>query len=266
MNAIMRIQTVSDLLEAANIAHDAFERKEIWFRGEPGIRTRDVDWKLIPKIYRADEKTGDKPRYLSIAEQNIYKAFRRQAVARRADCPAQDEIAQWLALMQHHGLPTRLLDWTQSILVAAYFAVTHQGEHDAGDPQPGVIWGLDAYTLSKRQLGPPVLIAELTNSLVKDAFGLGVTAEAAKLEILPVVCAQVHLRMMLQQGTSTLHRVNTPLDEIQGHGCFLRRFEIPAAAKIGIRAHLRRLGIREATLFPELEHLANDLADDTPPS
>ena len=45
---------------------------------------------------------------------------------------------EWLSLMRHYGIPTRLLDWTHSFLVAAYFAVD-----DADKARDCAIWALD---------------------------------------------------------------------------------------------------------------------------
>ncbi|MCX5674327.1 MAG: FRG domain-containing protein [Planctomycetota bacterium] len=99
--------------------------RPIWFRG-------DSEWlptySLHPRIYRNDlwAKTEHGRRS---AEKWMLSEFEMKAVSRHTPCPRGDEGARWLCLAQHWHLPTRLLDWSESILNAAWFA-THDDRKD----------------------------------------------------------------------------------------------------------------------------------------
>jgi hypothetical protein len=97
------------------------------FRGVP-----DKTFDLIPKIARpGTRKSRQDGRYLPYEideEDKMFKEFERIARPYFTHEPKND--LECLAIAQHHGLPTRLLDWTESLLVAAYFALEEAGTRE----------------------------------------------------------------------------------------------------------------------------------------
>src|SRR5437016_2641637 len=102
------------------------------FRGEPR-----ADYQLQPKAGRVGPHRGAarKKPYDPRQEQSALELFKLQARPYLGHSPASE--LEWLAIAQHHGMSTRLLDWTESLLVAAYFAVK-----EAGTRGDAVIYGI----------------------------------------------------------------------------------------------------------------------------
>ena len=86
------------------------------FRGQS-----DARWGLQSSFERA-YKTID-PELWAAVEQYSMEAFRGRLHLFDSNPPSEGDALEWLALMQHHGAPTRLLDWTRSPTIAAYFAL-----------------------------------------------------------------------------------------------------------------------------------------------
>lgn len=78
----------------------------------------DCKWQLWPSLERLDPQLD-----WEAAEGDLLRNFQAKARLYADDVPGDGQRVEWLGLMQHHGLPTRLLDFTYSPFVATYFAL-----------------------------------------------------------------------------------------------------------------------------------------------
>jgi len=93
--------------------------QSLWlFRGEA-----DSTWTPKTTLERALEDAGGSLDDALQIERELLREFQRKTYAYLTHLPAEDDHLQWLALMQHYGAPTRLLDATYSFFVALFFAV-----------------------------------------------------------------------------------------------------------------------------------------------
>lgn len=113
-------RTVNSFEELTALVQPFRKDGEWIFRG-----VRKETYELIPKIGRDGSRksmpNGDSLPYDPDEEETMVKHFIRSAAPYVRHIPSAR--LEWLAIAQHHGMFTRLLDWTESLLVAAYFAV-----------------------------------------------------------------------------------------------------------------------------------------------
>lgn len=127
MRELAPVHSVSELMDLISSKLTPFHRHKvgdysretqykfpfgIWFRGQS-----DESWPLTPKVFRKKE----------FDESSMFHHFQIRAPEYRN---LHRSIFDWLCLMQHYGLPTRLLDWSESVLVALFFAVNERKDSD----------------------------------------------------------------------------------------------------------------------------------------
>ncbi len=238
------ILDLAGLLAAALTSARKFGDTVPWWRGQS-----DCGWPLVPSVFR-NMDNGE--RY----EQNVAGRFVQKAATRSANCPPRTELDSWLFLMQHYGLPTRIMDWTESVLVAAYFAVRQERHYD----KPGVIWALAPAALNQEQIGRKTIVgtgSDPAPSLFRRAFEGAATTTSQP--IIAIGANQFDIRRLVQLSEFTLHGEATPLDELSNHDKFLSKYLVPPAAKPVISQTLKLLCFNESNLFPDLDHLASEI-------
>ena len=191
--------------------------------------------------------------------------FKRIAPSLVDQTPAEDEQIEWMFLMQHPGAPTRLLDWTESVLVALYFAVDENG---GSDGEIWCLWGEELNVLSGSHgvplSGYPVLTYLANESRKTDLTDLGYFAKNLNLDERPqkplAIRPTLHFpRMVNQLSTFTIHPPPTEgnsIPELLTDEKHLALYRVPQNKKRELKAGLHALGITKRTLFPDLDSLS----------
>lgn len=190
-----------------------------YFRG-----VQNENFELIPKIGRSSVKIDS-----AIAEKAILREFARLTAPYLEANPTDDW--QWLALAQHHGLSTRLLDWTSNPFVALYFAVEQKQNSNAA------LYHM-SYSLEFRTIEP---------DKQPDPFSI--------TTVMIFKPRHVTKRIVAQSGLFTLHgkpKIAFAHDNITKH-------IIEAKACKEIHETLSQYGINRATLFPDIDGVAHFL-------
>jgi hypothetical protein len=222
-------------------------------RGE--ARTYDA---LVPSIDREGRAGLTRIEKLALEQRSI-QTFRESARFFNfgEEQALQDPIVA-LMVLRHHGVPTRLLDWSGSPYVAAYFATDHSQENEAKD---GQIWSFDEalYEIRGRVQWTDHPETTWDGSGDPARFEAGVTAFARADPPDWFICAfygQSFPRQHAQQGaysmTSRFDRDHADaIYSLVGHDA-CKRFVVPASVKSAIRQILRDdHGIWRGSLFPD---------------
>lgn len=238
-----RVTTLQEFVSKVCALTLDFGNVMLWWRGQA-----DSNWKLAPGVFRCGN---------SKKEININARFRMKAKSRYANCPISDASFPWLFLMQHYRLPTRILDWTESPLIALYFAVENEKEDD----KESVIWALKPSSLNSAQINRNNILSPGHPDLKRvftEAFHLN--EENADQRIVAIQTEQIDIRHLVQQSEFTIHGCATPMENLFESDKFLGKILVPSIAKKELRTMLNILGITRSYLFPDLENLSAELA------
>jgi len=171
--------------------------------------------------------------------------------------------------MQQFGFPTRFLDWSRSLAVAAYFAA-----RDLDKEQDGAVWIMASRYLMEARGLKGVWRAMIGNDCLEplrprvNADGLAEFNAQLPIAVSPDLLVD---RIVAQHGIYTLHTFERHalerlggIDRAEKDGaCFLHKVIIPGPAKAGFRSEISVVaGVTEETLFPDLDGFARAFVAD----
>jgi len=228
---------------------------------------------LQDKILKKGPDGIDRPHSVARIEGGLLRRFKRQCHHYTMAVPNDDNIMEWLALMQHYGAPTRLLDWTYSFWVAIYFAVEDAEKECA-------VWALDSRWVRQRV---KVKLGEISNLIDSESEGKDPNVtnretfreafQSNKEFVFPINPYRLNERVVIQQGlflcpgdvASSFEANLEALAEDNGSkkdfSGSLIKYTVKNDAQLRkqIIQRLQRMNMNRATLFPGLDGFSQSL-------
>ncbi len=248
--------------------------------GFVGYRGQEKGWPLLSSLAREFPEEDYDWVECILAEWDLLRDFRLYAQPHLDHAPAN--VWEWMVLAQHHGLPTRLLDWTGNPLLALYFAVGKPDDDRYAD-EDGVVW---LYHHPSRPAVTPQALVRLArlwesqareqDQAVDDRFTadadpelrslyffsrVGSPARAFFRDVYALQPRLLNPRVIAQAGIFTVPVAAQSGfgDESRGSDTLLK-MRVPSAAKHSLRRDLAQIaGIHEASVFPGLDGVARRL-------
>lgn len=220
----------------------AQEPRRFIYRGQQGR------WPLRTRFHR--EERFDLVRY-QMEDLRALRSRLSSLMAERYDFGEAEDYGAFLSLVQHHGYPTPLLDWTYSPFVAAFFAYRPIGQRElteAGDTGRVRIFAFDALAWSQRFPQLAIVRPVGLHFSIVDLLGTG------------------NVRMAPQQATSTVTNVDdieryVAQKESESGLTFLRAFDLPVSGRFTVMQHLSLMSITAGGLFPGLDGACEEVRE-----
>ena len=210
----------------------------------------DKDWDLFPTLFVMKDKLSLKDKDVLHKEHNIYFDF-----ITNAGNLIKSNLTDWeiLFLMRHHGIPTRLLDWTENFGTALYFALNSDGKTPT-------IWMFNPHSLNELSYVNseiPNPINDLKFNYTEAYIDKTVNPFVNPICIIP---ARNNDRIFAQKGLFTLHGSNSkPLNKITEISSIFKKFEIPLDCIDEAKKFLILAGVNHYSIFPDLDGLCTHL-------
>ncbi len=246
------------------------EHRELWFRGE---KSDYGETRLRPTLYRPPPHRSLKPiRELLDIEDDLFETFQR-CCPQLTDTLVSDDFDGYL-LMQHHGGPTRLLDWSDGSLMALHFALRNKRD----DQSDCLVYVLDPSRLTDHLYSLPDTpqreenwgnyIKQHEEEAEDDSSNFYLpmsdgTQRVFDLPRIPMVLRFSHFsRRVAAQRSQFLVFGSDPTwlsEEANKPETFIRTIVIEGTKTKAIRAELRECGVTESVIFPDLDGLGREL-------
>jgi hypothetical protein len=258
---------VSSFQGYVRVVHKLQARAEgpLWYRG-----CCRANFQLKPRLYR--RKPSPSLRDLVVLERELRDGFSLRSIPFMADRQRQPQSNwEWMFLMQHHGVPTRLLDWTESPFIGLHFAVMDAAlrkalDHTVYCTAHAAVWVLDPvswnrHVLEKTGYTGGVIVPD--DRFLKAYTNDSLTGGGDTLP-LAVYGAHNSARIVAQRGAFVLFgRSRVSMAAVRRKQDFpgecLRKIVIRKTCIPGLREEALKYGITESTVFPDLDGLAREL-------
>lgn len=223
------------------------------FRGQVSAQ-----WPLVPSLTRRLQQYCPDARLWPLREARSMRVFRRKAHIHLVDRSALDDDLRCQALMQHHGASTRLMDFSKSPFVAAFFALESASQDVA-------VFALNTPDLWHR-------MPDFDSSLSRAKIDPRLPGNFERYFLgnrLPLLWfgepSEMDSRLIAQSGLFVVPGVlDQPLDAILEHyggsSDFVTKFILPLSMRDEAMRALYRMNVTYATLFPDLDGLARSVS------
>ncbi|MDK1328264.1 FRG domain-containing protein [Arthrobacter sp. zg-Y1143] len=236
------ITSVEDLVRI--LSSVTADGREIWYRGH-----KDHTWDLEPSAFRKPAHRDN--------ESAMLIRFRQEAAA--AGLQYDFDEWGWMTFAQHHSLPTRLLDWSQSPLVALYFAC--EASPDSQLEPDGEFFLIHPHELNQEagddDAGHPRLLTESDQTLEDYLPGRDLrNRRKPRAVVAPLLFDRIRFQSgMFTVGQSPIQAGQEPLRNARS----LQSFHIPSANKRDLRLQLDALGFNEVSIYRDLDRISRSI-------
>lgn len=224
-----RVEEIGTLPEYLELIGDLCETEHFLFRGQR------EDYPLIPRLgrLRFDERCSQAERKMLAELKRRSHPFLNRSL---------ESDWEWLALAQHHGMATRLLDWSTNPLAALWFAV----ERPASSSRDGVVWIFNTENVQHVSFDAPhhVLAIERVVVFRPNHISQRIGAQAGWFTCHPYS----------EEGDNYL-----ALEDDPAYSCCLTQVVIPASEFSDLRWDLDRCGFNAASVFPDLDGICRHI-------
>ena len=252
------LDTIHNVKDFAGLMVDATRGgNQRWFRG-----TRDCTHQLVPSLYRHPTVRGTDQ--LIGLEWELLSEFRHQAPPFASRLPLEN--LELLFLMQHYGIPTRLLDWTENPFIALFFALENARQERAGEEKDATVWLLDPIRLNTIAYSNRANPARIFGAYAEELAAYQPSQDSKRVSmLLPLAIHGVHnsQRIVAQRGSFTIFgRDTVALNQsatLSGATGVIKQVRIAAGAKKQMFEDLFNMGIADSVVYPDLDGLGREI-------
>jgi FRG domain-containing protein len=227
---------------------------DTWFRGHASS-----DWPLLPSLFRFASKKD-----VPDLEADLYYEFAAKA---RELHSARLDSWETLFIMRHHGVATRILDWTEQFGTALYFALRDWSDATGKPRALPAIWILNPFRLNKvrgswggEYLVSPRNLFDYSKTIHEYVDVLSSRSQWPYVKPVAIYPRQVSSRQQAQSGWFTIHGSDQrPLDEIASSA--VQQIQLKPDVIAEGKKFLDRAGFNDYLMFPDLDGLARSLHD-----